>query len=135
MSDQLWYDELIYTGPVDEYFDLCYGKPPYRSLRFDQQTLAEMDYQPVSVVNYPNDHAYSRITEYKKLRGQEPLKRVLPSNTPRRKAIRIILYQGLKTPNSIVSTSTGRTSNRGFISWDAWARTAIITWIRSWLRP
>lgn len=65
MSDQLWYDELIYTGPVDEYFDLCYGKLPYRSLRFDHQTLEEMDYQLVSVVNYPNDHAYSRITEYK----------------------------------------------------------------------
>ncbi|GAB3903025.1 UDP-galactopyranose mutase [Larkinella knui] len=71
VKDQLSFDELIYTGPVDEYFDYCYGKLPYRSLRFDHQTLDVADYQPVSVVNYPNDHAYTRITEYKKLTGQE----------------------------------------------------------------
>lgn len=71
VKDELSFDELIYTGPVDEYFDYCYGKLPYRSLRFDHQTLDVADYQPVSVVNYPNDHAYTRITEYKKLTGQE----------------------------------------------------------------
>ena len=71
VKDELSFDELIYTGPVDEYFDYCYGKLPYRSLRFDHQTMDVADYQPVSVVNYPNDHAYTRITEYKKLTGQE----------------------------------------------------------------
>ncbi|MCX6219118.1 UDP-galactopyranose mutase [Spirosoma sp.] len=71
VKDELSYDELIYTGPVDEYFDFCFGKLPYRSLRFDHQTIDVEDYQPVSVVNYPNDHAYTRITEYKKLTGQE----------------------------------------------------------------
>lgn len=70
VKDQLSFDQLIYTGPVDEYFDYCYGKLPYRSLRFEHQTIDTEDYQPVSVVNYPNDHDYTRITEYKKLTGQ-----------------------------------------------------------------
>ncbi|GAB3271575.1 UDP-galactopyranose mutase [Larkinella harenae] len=71
VKDNLSYDQLIYTGPVDEYFDHCYGKLPYRSLRFEHQTLNEEWHQPVAVVNYPNDHAYTRVTEYKHLTGQE----------------------------------------------------------------
>ncbi|MGA8027865.1 MAG: UDP-galactopyranose mutase [Bryobacteraceae bacterium] len=64
------YREIIYSGPVDEYFDYRFGKLPYRSLRFKHETL-EMDYlQPAAVVNYPNDHAYTRITEFKYLTGQ-----------------------------------------------------------------
>ena len=65
------YKKLIYTGPVDEYFDYCYGKLPYRSLRFEHKTLDIPQLQPVAVVNYPNDHTYTRITEYKHLTGQE----------------------------------------------------------------
>ncbi|MES2731264.1 MAG: UDP-galactopyranose mutase [Bacteroidota bacterium] len=64
------YNEIIYTGPVDEYFDYCYGKLPYRSLQFKHETLDTPQLQPVAVVNYPNDHAYTRITEYKHLTGQ-----------------------------------------------------------------
>jgi len=64
------YKELVYTGPVDEYFDFCYGKLPYRSLQFKHETLDVEQLQPVAVVNYPNDHAYTRITEYKHLTGQ-----------------------------------------------------------------
>ncbi|RAJ92617.1 UDP-galactopyranose mutase [Larkinella arboricola] len=71
VKDSLSYDQLIYTGPVDEYFDHCYGKLPYRSLHFEHKTLNEEWHQPVAVVNYPNDHAYTRITEYKHLTGQE----------------------------------------------------------------
>lgn len=71
VKDSLSYDQLIYTGPVDEYFDHCYGKLPYRSLHFEHKTLNEEWHQPVAVVNYPNDNAYTRITEYKHLTGQE----------------------------------------------------------------
>src|SRR5579875_2378812 len=64
------YKEIVYTGPVDEFFDFRYGELPYRSLRFQHETL-KMEYlQPVAVVNYPNDHAYTRITEFKHLTGQ-----------------------------------------------------------------
>lgn len=64
------YKKLIFTGPVDEYFDYCYGKLPYRSLNFVHKTFDVRQFQPVAVVNYPNDHEYTRITEYKYLTGQ-----------------------------------------------------------------
>ena len=62
---------LIYTGPIDEFFDFRFGKLPYRSLRFEHVTLDEAWHQPVGVVNYPQDQAYTRVTEYKHLTGQE----------------------------------------------------------------
>lgn len=62
--------EIIYSGPVDEFFDFRFGELPYRSLRFQHETL-KMEYlQPVAVVNYPNEHPYTRITEFKHLTGQ-----------------------------------------------------------------
>lgn len=64
------YKNMIYTGPVDEYFEYCYGKLPYRSLKFKHETLDTTQLQPVAVVNYPNEHEYTRITEYKHLTGQ-----------------------------------------------------------------
>ena len=65
-------DHIIYTGPVDEYFDYRFGKLPYRSLRFDHQTLEQEWFQPVAVVNYPDEQVpYTRISEYKHLTGHE----------------------------------------------------------------
>jgi UDP-galactopyranose mutase len=65
-------DHIVYTGPVDEYFDFRFGKLPYRSLRFDHQTLDKEWHQPVAVVNYPDEHVpYTRVSEYKHLTGQE----------------------------------------------------------------
>jgi UDP-galactopyranose mutase len=65
------YREMIYTGPVDAYFDFVYGKLPYRSLEFRHQTMPLAQHQPVATVNYPNAHAYTRVTEFKHLTGQE----------------------------------------------------------------
>jgi UDP-galactopyranose mutase len=70
VRDQVDYKRLIFTGPVDEYFDYCYGKLPYRSLRFVHETLDKTWHQPVAVVNYPQTEDYTRITEYKHLTGQ-----------------------------------------------------------------
>ena len=65
-------DHIIYTGPIDEYFDFRFGKLPYRSLKFDHRTLEEEQHQPVAVVNYPDPKVpYTRISEYKHLTGQE----------------------------------------------------------------
>ncbi len=69
-KDEVSFRELIFTGPVDEYFDYCYGKLPYRSLRFDHQTHDHPIFQPAAVINYPNEHAYTRVTEFKYLTGQ-----------------------------------------------------------------
>ena len=63
--------QIVYTGPIDAYFDHCHGRLPYRSLRFEHEHLPAVDqYQSVGTVNYPNDHAYTRITEFKHLTGQ-----------------------------------------------------------------
>ena len=65
-------DHIIYTGPIDEYFDFRFGKLPYRSLKFDHQTLDQEWFQSVAVVNYPSeDVPFTRISEYKHLTGQE----------------------------------------------------------------
>jgi UDP-galactopyranose mutase len=65
------HDHLVFTGPIDEYFGYRYGKLPYRSLRFQHETLTQEWHQPVAVVNYPSpDVPYTRVTEYKHLTGQ-----------------------------------------------------------------
>ncbi len=66
--------EMIYTGPVDTYFDYCYGKLPYRSLEFRHETHDKPVYQSAPVVNYPNEQLYTRVTEFKYLTGQEHAK-------------------------------------------------------------
>jgi UDP-galactopyranose mutase len=76
------YDELIFTGPVDEYFEYCFGPLPYRSLRFEHRTIDAERFQPVAVVNYPNEHAYTRITEYKHLTGQTHAKTAVTYEFP-----------------------------------------------------
>jgi len=65
------YREMIYTGPVDSFFDYCYGKLPYRSLEFKHETHDVSTFQSAPVINYPNDHLYTRVTEFKYLTGQE----------------------------------------------------------------
>jgi UDP-galactopyranose mutase len=71
IEGKIRYREMVYTGPVDEYFDYVFGKLPYRSLRFKHETLSKPVHQPVAVVNYPNQHPYTRVTEFKYLTGQE----------------------------------------------------------------
>ncbi|HEX8413995.1 MAG TPA: UDP-galactopyranose mutase, partial [Sphingomicrobium sp.] len=66
------HDHLVFTGPIDEYFGYCHGRLPYRSLRFQHETVDREQFQPVAVVNYPAEAVpYTRITEYKYLTGQE----------------------------------------------------------------
>lgn len=62
---------MIYTGPVDAFFNYRYGKLPYRSLEFKHETHDCEQFQTAPVVNYPNEQAYTRITEFKYLTGQE----------------------------------------------------------------
>jgi len=68
---QMPFRRLIYTGPIDEYFQFRFGRLPYRSLKFEHVTLNRRWLQPVAVVNYPQTQAYTRVTEYKHLTGQQ----------------------------------------------------------------
>ncbi|WP_448207423.1 UDP-galactopyranose mutase [Azospirillum sp. sgz302134] len=71
VARELRFRNLIYSGPVDEFFDFRFGKLPYRSLRFRHETVEQETFQPVAVVNYPGeDVPHTRITEYKHLTGQ-----------------------------------------------------------------
>jgi len=65
------YEFIVYTGPLDQYFKYAHGTLQYRSVRFDFKTLPMKQYQPVAVVNYPNDYDFTRITEFKYLTGEE----------------------------------------------------------------
>jgi UDP-galactopyranose mutase len=72
VRSEVTYDRLFYSGPIDEYFGFRFGKLPYRSLSFQHEHLTGCEqYQPVGTVNYPNEHAFTRITEFKHLTGQQ----------------------------------------------------------------
>jgi UDP-galactopyranose mutase len=62
--------EIIYTGPIDRFFDYRYGKLEYRSLKFHFEHVDKEYVQKVGTVNYPNNYDFTRITEFKHLTGQ-----------------------------------------------------------------
>lgn len=65
------YQQLIYTGPIDRYFNYKHGRLPYRSLKFEHSTLDTEKFQEAMVVNYPNDYDFTRIIEFKHCTGQK----------------------------------------------------------------
>jgi UDP-galactopyranose mutase len=85
---QVSFKHLVYTGPIDEYYDYCHGRLPYRSLRFEPESFTPQQlsdlrpltsdfpvpsglFQPAMQVNYPNDEEFTRIVEIKHATGQE----------------------------------------------------------------
>jgi UDP-galactopyranose mutase len=83
IEEEIPFERMVYTGPIDEFFDYRFGKLPYRSLEFRHETHNVPVYQPAPVVNYPNEHAYTRITEFKYLTGQEHPKTSIVFEFPR----------------------------------------------------
>ena len=73
---------MIYTGSVDYYYDYCYGKLPYRSLEFKFETIEEEFFQKTATVNFPNEHPYTRITEFKHITGQKHPKTTISYEYP-----------------------------------------------------
>lgn len=80
--DQPFSGKLIYTGLLDDLFDYQLGELPYRSLRFENITYHKEAYQSAAVINYPNNYGFTRITEYKKLTGQEIPKTTVATEYP-----------------------------------------------------
>lgn len=70
VADTISYERMVFTGPIDEYFDYLHGALPYRSLRFDLKTYPQEYFQSSAIVNYPNHHDFTRITEFKRIAGQ-----------------------------------------------------------------
>jgi UDP-galactopyranose mutase len=81
--DIIPYKNLIFTGPIDEYFDYCYGKLPYRSLEFKFETIDAESFQQTGTVNYPNEQLYTRITDFKYLTGQKHHKTAIVYEFPK----------------------------------------------------
>jgi UDP-galactopyranose mutase len=80
--DDIKFNRIICTAPIDTFFDYMYGELPYRSLRFQFETLEQEYYQEVGTVNYPNDYDITRITEQKYLSGQSLPKTTLVMEYP-----------------------------------------------------
>jgi UDP-galactopyranose mutase len=83
VEEEIPFEQMVYTGPIDEFFAYRFGRLPYRSLEFRHETHNVPVYQPAPVVNYPNEHAYTRITEFKYLTGQEHSKTSIVFEFPR----------------------------------------------------
>ncbi len=80
--DVIPYKSMIYTGPIDSYFNYCFGKLPYRSLEFKFETIDAENFQSTGTVNYPNEQAYTRITDFKYLTGQKHPKTAIDYEFP-----------------------------------------------------
>lgn len=83
VAGEVAYGELVFTGPIDAYFDYRFGPLPYRSLEFQLETRGVAQHQAAPVVNYPNEYAYTRVTEFKQLTGQEHPKTTIVYEHPR----------------------------------------------------
>ncbi len=81
--DIIPHKRLIYSGPIDNFFDYCYGKLPYRSLEFKFETIDSEYFQSTGTINYPNEHMFTRITDFKYLTGQKHTKTAIVYEFPK----------------------------------------------------
>jgi UDP-galactopyranose mutase len=81
-EDQEFTGKLVFTGMLDQLFEYAEGELPYRSLQFDFQTIDTKEFQPNTTVNYPNEHAYTRITEFKHILQQQSDKTIIVKEYP-----------------------------------------------------
>lgn len=82
VKDDIECNHVYYSGPIDEYYDYCFGHLPYRSVTFAFETLPIEQFQPTSVVNYPNNYDYTRITEFKHFYGKKVPNTVIAKEIP-----------------------------------------------------
>jgi UDP-galactopyranose mutase len=83
IQGEIAYKQMVYSGPIDDYFDYRFGKLPYRSLEFKHEVHDREFFQVAPVVNYPQEHSYTRITEFKYLTGQKHPKTAVVYEFPR----------------------------------------------------
>ena len=98
----LFEGELIYTGCIDELFNFQYGKLPYRTLDFKFEEHNVTSYQSASVVNYPNEEDFTRISEFTKFTC-DPIKdyTIIVKEYPRAHEIGDIPYYPIEIKDNI----------------------------------
>ncbi|NMB92446.1 MAG: UDP-galactopyranose mutase [Parcubacteria group bacterium] len=88
IKDNIKYDILLYTGPIDEFFNYKYGKLQYRYFKMQLKRIDKKEYQPVAVVNYPSlKYKFTRITEFKKLTQQNKKTTIIGLEYPGEKGV------------------------------------------------
>ncbi len=84
VADRAHFKRIVYTGPIDEYFEYRYGRLPYRSLRFEFETVNREFVQSVGCINEPSESVpFTRTTEYKHLTGQRHAQSIISREYPR----------------------------------------------------
>jgi UDP-galactopyranose mutase len=87
VRDEVDCSHLVYTGPIDAFFDYEHGALPYRSLEWElrnEPTPGGGHVQPVASINFPSeDVPWTRITEFRHLTGQEHDSSTLAVEFPR----------------------------------------------------
>ena len=79
------FDKMIYTGPIDYFFDYVHGKLPYRSIRFEFENLQRPYYQPVGQINHVESSTeFTRVAEYKHLTGQTAFSTTISREFPQK---------------------------------------------------
>ncbi len=136
---------LVYTGPVDAFFDHRHGRLPYRSLQFEHVTVAVPPgrefVQPVGTVNHPNDHAFTRVTEFRHLTGQRHEASSLVYEYPRAdgdpyypvpRAENTALYRRYEAEAELLTDVTfiGRLASYKYYNMDQVVAQALTTWKR-----
>lgn len=76
------YARTVVTSPIDEYFSYEYGPIEYRRIRIALEEHQGASFQENSVINYPNEHAYTRVTEYNKFLGLEKDRTIIGKEYP-----------------------------------------------------
>ncbi|MCQ0989476.1 UDP-galactopyranose mutase [Jiella marina] len=95
--------KIVFTGPIDAYFDYRFGALPYRSVQFQLRTVDHRPVQPVGTISYPNAPGYTRITDLSHLTGQATQSAVLVKEFPEAYEIgRNEPYYPVPTPETAV---------------------------------
>lgn len=79
--DSIEYERMFYTGPLDYFFDFKFGSIKYRAIDFEFEKV-KSPFQKSSVINYPNDFEFTRITEFGKFLGKENKKTIILKEYP-----------------------------------------------------
>ncbi len=135
--------QVVFTGPIDEYYGFRFGALPYRSLEFKHETHPREWFQTAAVVNYPNDHEFTRVTEFKYLTGQKSRSTSVVYEYPRasgdpyypiprpENSQIYAKYKALADRDNNV-TFCGRLANYRYFNMDQVVAQALLTFQRMW---
>ena len=134
VQETLDYETLVYTGPVDAFFGHRFGRLPYRSLRFEFETLPIPTFQPTGTVNYPDETRGARTpgsASSSTSRASSTTRRRSSASSRRRPAIRTTRSRARRTARSTSATGRSPTRRPASTSSAGWRRTSTTTWTRS----